>query len=196
MAERLRMFLFISALFCSLPLSAHKLKVFAMAQDETIQGQAYFVGGAGASGAQIRIKDADGNELARLTPDADGRFEYRIESPMDYEVVADTLDGHRTSWSLKAEEFSSGLAAMTVKPADSREEGASDSASEPLNTEKSRLTEERCGQIVSRQTRSLSDALRACEERQRLRDILGGLGYIVGLAGLGLWWSRRRRDRS
>jgi nickel transport protein len=192
MADRLRLLLFFCVLLCSLPLSAHKLKVFAMAEGETIQGQAYFVGGSGASGAEIRINDADGNQLACLKPDAEGRFEYRIESAMDYEVVVDTLDGHRASWSLKAAEFSPAVGAMTDKPVGSSQEQPGYSASEPVVTEERRDTEAQCGQIASRQRDSLRDALRACEERQRLRDILGGLGYIAGLAGLGLWWSSRR----
>jgi nickel transport protein len=58
------------------------------------------------------------------------------------------------------------------------------------------VTNTRVEQAVARQLGPLRDALRACEEQRRLRDILGGLGYIVGLAGLGLWWrSRRRRQQ-
>jgi nickel transport protein len=48
-------------------------------------------------------------------------------------------------------------------------------------------------QAVARQIRPLREALQAHEERVRMRDILGGIGYIVGLAGLALWWSSRRR---
>lgn len=196
MADRLRALLFVAALLCCQPLMAHKLKVFAMTEGETIQGQAYFVGGAAASGAVIRIKDGEGKELELLKPDAEGRFEYRIESVMDYEVVADTLDGHQASWSLKATEFSPGLAAISVSPAAPSESGAGVPDVDSAQTGEGVITQEACKSAMSRQTASLSDALRACEERQRLRDILGGLGYIVGLAGMGLWWSSRRRGRS
>lgn len=195
MADRLRPLLLTGLLLCSFPLSAHKLKVFALAEGVTIQGQAYFVGGAPASGAEIRIKDGEGNLLARLQPDTQGHFSYRIERVMDYEVVADTRDGHQMSWFLKAAEFTPESAAMT--PAGASEGEAGDPASASPGTEQSRTKRQACGENASHPSESMVAALRDCESRQRLRDILGGLGYIVGLAGLGLWWSGRRgRGRS
>ncbi len=46
---------------------------------------------------------------------------------------------------------------------------------------------------VARQVRPLREELAAAQDRAALRDILGGLGYILGLAGLALWWDARRR---
>ncbi|MFP4077364.1 MAG: hypothetical protein ACLFTD_12930, partial [Halochromatium sp.] len=48
-------------------------------------------------------------------------------------------------------------------------------------------------QAVARQLRPLREALAEAQARVAFRDLLGGLGYIAGLAGLGLWWTRRRR---
>jgi nickel transport protein len=45
---------------------------------------------------------------------------------------------------------------------------------------------------VARQIRPLREALEAERSRARLHDILGGLGYIAGLAGLALWWRSRK----
>jgi nickel transport protein len=47
---------------------------------------------------------------------------------------------------------------------------------------------------VARQVRPLRKETLAAREAARLRDVLGGLGYILGLTGLGLWW-HCRRDR-
>jgi nickel transport protein len=47
---------------------------------------------------------------------------------------------------------------------------------------------------VNRQVRPLRAQLIAAEERTRLQDILGGIGYIAGLTGLVLWWRSRRPD--
>ncbi|MEJ2456241.1 MAG: hypothetical protein P8103_19125 [Candidatus Thiodiazotropha sp.] len=56
------------------------------------------------------------------------------------------------------------------------------------------VTEAALERAVARQIRPLREALQGYEEQVRLRDIIGGIGYIVGLAGLGLWWGRRRKD--
>jgi nickel transport protein len=44
---------------------------------------------------------------------------------------------------------------------------------------------------VARQIQPLREELIAAEDRVRLRDILGGVGYILGLTGLALWWRCR-----
>jgi hypothetical protein len=48
-------------------------------------------------------------------------------------------------------------------------------------------------QAVARQILPLREALAEAQAQASFRDVLGGLGYIVGLAGLGLWWTRRRQ---
>ncbi len=50
-------------------------------------------------------------------------------------------------------------------------------------------------QAVARQVRPLREALAEAQGQASFRDLLGGLGYIAGLAGLGLWWARRREQR-
>lgn len=172
MVDHMRLMLLLTVLFCSLPLSAHGLKVYAEVEGESIHGHVHFAGGAAAGSVQISITGADGEVLDVLKPDPDGHFTYRIKSPADLVVVADSLDGHQASWSVKAEAFTA------LPPA-----GADPVAG---------VT---CAEALAAKTGPLREALTACEERQRLRDILGGLGYIVGLAGLGLWWGGRRQRR-
>ncbi|WP_207148805.1 hypothetical protein [Lamprobacter modestohalophilus] len=50
-------------------------------------------------------------------------------------------------------------------------------------------------QAVARQILPLREALAEAQAQASFRDLLGGLGYIAGLAGLGLWWTRRREQR-
>jgi nickel transport protein len=184
-------------LLLCLPLQAHKLKVFATAEGEKIIGQAYFVGGAGAGGAAIRITDTDGLVLAQPEPDAEGNFSYRVNRRMDYRVVADSRDGHLASWNLRADEFSSELPGepLTEAPVTGglAAPESAPSASPVPSTASGALTLQQVEAAVARQIRPLREAMQAQEERVRLRDIVGGIGYIIGVAGLGLWWSSRRR---
>jgi nickel transport protein len=59
------------------------------------------------------------------------------------------------------------------------------------------VLEQAIERVLARQIHPLREALVAAEDRVRVQDILGGLGYILGLTGLGLWWSCRagRRER-
>lgn len=146
---------------------AHKLKLFAQTEGDWIRGRVYFVGGAGASGAQIRVQDAAGQVLAELTPDASGQFAYPIPTPMNvppsYQLIARTGDGHVAHWTLTAVSETAPSASACIDP---------------------------CPDATA------AEIAAECE-RIRFRDVLGGIGYIFGLTGLLLWWrSRRRADRA
>jgi nickel transport protein len=184
----------IGLLLCT-PLQAHRLKVFATAEGARIDGTAYFVGGAKASGATIEVLDPQGRELARVTPDEDGAFSYIATQRMDHEFVADSRDGHRASWTVRADELPADLpppddtGSLPEQPAADGQVPVSAPAAAVDDGKLVSLVE----RAVARQVRPLREELDAYGDRVRLHDILGGLGYIAGIAGLGLWWRNRRR---
>lgn len=49
---------------------------------------------------------------------------------------------------------------------------------------------------VARQIKPLREELAAYKEQAKFRDLLGGLGYLLGLAGLGAWLSQRRKNKA
>ena len=194
MADRRHLAALLICGLLSTPLPAHTLKVFAAAEGERILGEAYFVGGAPAVGAVIRIMDSGGHELARLQPDGQGQFDYRVDRRMSYRVVADSLDGHRASWTVGADELSPRLPEPDQGSTAPGSGAAGDAgAAEPIagNIPQCGL-EDAVERAMARQVKPLREELRAHEERVRFRDVLGGLGYIVGLAGLGVWLNSRR----
>lgn len=197
--SRLALLLTVS-LLASTPLYAHRLKVFATADGALIEGTAYFLGGAKATGAVITVRDPQGRELARLTPDASGSFSYTAKQRIDHEVVADSRDGHRASWTVRADELPAALPSpenMKMAAAEAAEavtEGAPVSPAMSTGGVTDAAVVSLVEQAVARQVRPLREELMAYGEQVRLHDILGGFGYIAGIAGLGLWW-RSRRDR-
>ncbi len=173
-----------AALLAASPeLGAHRLKVFAFAEAGRVEGSVYFVGGAPAPGASITVLGPDGEELARPEVNAAGEFAFQVAGPVDHRIVAATGDGHQAGWNVGAAEL--GVAAGTSSRAPSRD-GAPSAAGPPDDL--AALVE----QAVARQIVPLRRQLVACDEQARLRDVLGGLGYILGLAGLAAWWRSRR----
>lgn len=166
------------------PASAHKLKVYAFVTGRSIEGSVYFAGGSAAPGASVQIKDASGQTLAELAPDADGRFNYRAPSPSDITIVASSPDGHRATWQVAASAFAptTGNAPMPIKP---------QATPSPVAARDCSL-EDTVEAAVARQVQPLREELIAMRDEVRLHDVLGGIGYIFGLTGLALWWHRRR----
>lgn len=188
----------------SAPVQAHKLKVFASAEGARISGSAYFAGGGAASGARIQIRDGDGRVLADLTPDGEGKFVYPVQAPVDHLIRAITGDGHQAEWRVPAADLAAGFAfggaiAQDVEGVDRDppsivvDTEASSTPSTPIQTLDPAM-ESAIEHAVARQIRPLREQLAAAEDRIRFQDILGGIGYILGLTGLALWWTSRRQS--
>lgn len=169
------------------PALAHRLQVFAFADGGRIEGSAYFAGGGGAAAvSRIRILDTQGRLLAELAPDSQGAFGYQARAAEDHLVVAETGDGHRAEWRVSAAELGPGFPGGAPQAAD----GLAGPPSQhlPAGAELAVLVE----QAVARQVRPLREELALAQGRAMLRDVLGGIGYILGLAGLLVWWRSRR----
>lgn len=175
----------------SAPLHAHGLKVFAYAEGARVEGSVHFAGGGPAGGARVRVFTPDGRVLAELESAADGTFGYQPSEAVDQVIRARTAEGHAAEWALQAEELHAAVAASGKHPMTApflAEEGSSGAAQPSSAGDLEALIEG----AVARQVRPLREQLVAYEERVRLRDLIGGIGYILGLAGLVLWWRSRR----
>lgn len=191
MAERGLWLVLLIGLLISSGAEAHRLSVFAAAEGDRIVGSAYFAGGHPAQGARVLIQDEAGTVLATMTPDPSGRFSYQVRAPTTYLVVVEGGDGHRAEWRVGADEFAGAGAVPAAEPPSPSVTPVSAAAVDGDVVSPALLAA--IETAVARQVRPLREELAAAEERVRLHDVLGGLGWILGLAGLGLWWTRRRR---
>jgi nickel transport protein len=189
---------------------AHKLQVFASAEGALISGSAYFAGGGAASGARIEIRDGEGALLAEILPDREGKFDYAASSPVDHLIRAITADGHDAEWRVAGDELGAGFASAAAPVggvgmphrAETPPATVAGSAplagsnpvitAAPLQTSPDPALEAAIERAIARQIRPLREQLKAAEDRVLIQDILGGLGYILGLTGLALWWMARR----
>jgi nickel transport protein len=185
--------------------SAHGVEVFAYAEGARIQGSAHFAGGS-AAGLRVLIQDSAGSTLAELTPADDGSFSYRARDPLEHRIIAQSADGHRAEWRVTAEELAAGFpghrdragagiaaGAPTPPRRDAETVSGGRVAVEPAALDP--LVEAAIGRAVARQVGPLRQELAADRRRARLQDVLGGIGYIVGLAGFALWWRSRHPQR-
>ncbi|WP_027856773.1 carboxypeptidase-like regulatory domain-containing protein [Marinobacterium jannaschii] len=159
---------------------AHLLKLFASAENGQISGYVYFSGGAKVQQAAVNISDSSGALLGELKTDPQGAFSYRSQKPVDHLISASTLDGHAATWTISAAEL--GGQAISANPANSA--AAATASRDNLD--------QRIEAAVARQVRPLREAIERQQEKARLQDIFGALGYIAGLAGLALWWRSRQ----
>lgn len=202
-----------------LPLSAaaHKLNVFAWSSGNEIQGEVMLSGGRKAKQVKIILENAASHAvLLETDTDEQGKFrfplpEQAVQDKPDLLVVANAGEGHRGEWLLKASEYA-GVAAPasqsadqgdTTAPAAQEETAAESSSSADSGTvqQAAAADVQTLRQIVAEElNKGLTPVRQALaessEHKPSIQDILGGIGWIVGMAGLAAWMQSRRKQQS
>lgn len=202
MSDRRRLPMFLAAwlLAAAAPTTAlaHQVYVFASVDGHTIQGKVYFRGQIAAQGVTVTAFDPAGRELAKTTTDDQGQFHLEAKYRCDYRLLADAGDGHGAEWVVAAAQLPADLPPRDVAAADAgpaAEDVKTSTPSAPAavpadNAPPPAASNELAG--LRADINALRQQLIESDQRVRLRDILGGIGYILGLAGLAFYLAARR----
>ncbi|MDL2207212.1 hypothetical protein LJB82_00645 [Desulfovibrio sp. OttesenSCG-928-M16] len=148
------------------PCFAHGVFIFAWAEGDRLCSESYFSKKSKVRGGQVDVLFADGELLASGRTDDAGLVCFAApQKADDLLFVLNAGMGHRADFLLPAAQVAEALAAP-APPA------SSEPAPVPLHK---------------------AAAGESAAAGPSWRDILGGLGWIIGLAGLGAWYSSRRR---
>ena len=176
----------------AMPAFGHRLKVFATVEGRKISGYAYFPGGGRAAGVTVVATAPDGSELGRATTNEKGEFEMTATRRCDHTLVAETLDGHKATFVVEAADLPEDLPPLAGGAPAERKETPAPAPPSVESTdagELKKLVEE----AVARELRPLREQLDALEARRRVQDIIGGIGYIVGVCGVVFYLLARRK---
>ncbi len=168
---------------------AHRVNVYAYAEAGKIYGEAYFVDGTRAKNSEFKVLRQDTGEVVlQGRTDDSGQFSFPIPGPYGLKIILRASMGHENEYLIEKDEV---LEALGMKAQETqRTETSSKVDSVPHDTPSQDLEavlERHLGPLRKELVR-----LRQAQERPHLRDILGGLGYIMGLVGLYLYMRSRR----
>ena len=157
-------FLMFFLLVLLIPFSAHAhgIHVFATIEGKTITGSVYFSGGGKAKNVPVEIVGPNGKKLGRTLTNEKGEFSFNTQMKCDHRIVVQTPDGHRAECLVRAKDIGNNLSETALQDTIDR--------------------------AVAKQIRPLREQLDRYERQVRFRDLLGGLGYILGLTGLILYF--------
>jgi nickel transport protein len=190
------------ALGAAAPALAHKVVVFATVDGQTIRGEAYFRGGDPVRSATVSVVGPDRAPLGETTTDDEGKFTFPIRSHLAHTLIVDAGEGHAGEYTVSADELPGDLpdAPSVSGPAVPEPTIPAELALETA-TASTRIHEETLEAEVNAlagQVAALRKDLDQYKNQLRLQDLLGGVGYILGLMGLAFYFLgvRRREDRS
>ena len=186
----------ILALSCApLPALAHKVIAGVFASGDAIEGELGFSNGDMAADTEVVVTDPNGTELGRTVTDTDGFFIYTPTQPVAHTFFADLGAGHVAEVTMSAEDVAGIMGVASVeqaaeKTANQTSETVSGAAVVASLSDEERLV---IAKAVRDEMRPLRREIASYREHNDLQTILGGIGYIVGLFGLGFYLAARRK---
>lgn len=185
---------------------AHKVNVFAYVEGDQVVVEAYFPDGRKCRDSTVEVFDSQGNRVLTGKTDAEGHFAFRPPVRTDLLIRLIASMGHQAEYTVSAAELS-GVEPLPSKPeappsapgAEAESSTGSDSAkaaessqSGPGAVDLSAL-EQAIDRAVARQILPLRRTIEEERDRRRFLDIVGGIGYIVGVMGLVAYLHSKRQ---
>ena len=190
----------VCCLLIASPALAHRVNIFAFVDGNEIQVECGFNRSQKVKQGAIEVRDAAGDLLVTGRTDDQGVFRFPIpqqaRSGSDLRIIVNAGEGHRNEWLLPAAEVA-GSAAPPAGPHSTATPEPSASPG-PQSSPPSSMDKEELERIVNAALDAKLSPIRQmlAEQSQRgveMRDIIGGLGWIVGLAGIAAYCRRRPR---
>jgi nickel transport protein len=187
---------------------AHKVTIFAWVEGDTVFTQSKFSGGRKAQNSTVAVYGPQGNQLLEGKTDENGEFSFKIPQKTDLKVVLKASMGHQAEWVIPVEEID---ATAADRPGRISQNAIQNSAKEPLlnspaiHTAKSEPAlnlvyvqpqelQKIIDQSLDKKLQPLTHMLAGIVDRgPGITEIFGGIGYIFGLVGVGLYVANRHR---
>jgi nickel transport protein len=163
--------------------------IFALVEGDTVKTISKFSGGKRVKKGEVVVMDLQGHTLLKGMTNEEGEFSFKIPKREALKVVLKAGMGHRAEWTIPTEEVTGSpneTKDMAPEQIQNPSEGRKDSSeSYALKTVASDEIEAAVEKALDRRLQPIVTMLeRIHEPKTSLKDILGGIGYIVGLVGI------------
>jgi nickel transport protein len=185
---------------------AHKVIVFAWVEGNTVYTESKFSGGKKVKNAPIEVFDAHGKKLLDGQTDESGKFSFKVPQKNEMKIVLLAGMGHRGEWTITRDDFGEEIE-ENIKNMDSKNNMSTQTSpmieSKAVHKEKNAipcLTSEEIQMIVEKTLEKQMNPLLtklnkllAPNTSPDVSDIFAGIGYILGLMGIGAYFNYRRK---
>jgi nickel transport protein len=178
---------------------AHRVSVFAWVEDDMVHVEGKFAGGKHVKSGEIIVYDLQGQEMLRGKPDENGTFAFKPDRWVPMRIVLQAGMGHRGEWTIGAEDLANAKGPVLERMLEKEnlpEERTKSLAALQSNTG---LTPEEIallvGDVMDAKLKPVLAALREMRDSgTSLKDVLGGIGYILGIVGVASYFHFRRKS--
>ena len=182
---------------------AHKVLLAAYVEGDTVFVESGFSDGTPCKNARIEVFDPSGNKLLEGKTNENGDFSFKPPQKTDLKLVLNAGMGHRGEYMVPADELQDivvGDQATRAKamPAPTAETRKPRDASETVARIDPKEIEVIVDRVIQKRLRPLIQLVAKSQRKTGFSptEIFGGIGYILGLMGIGMYFRYRKGSKS
>ncbi len=167
---------------------AHKVNMFAHVEGDKVRVEGYFSDGKRAEKSRIQVFAPDGERLLEGTADDEGVFVFDVPRISDLRITLYAGVGHRAEYTVSEAELAGTANTAAADPVAT----ASSVAAGIAPAEVDAMVRKAVGEALLPVMRSLSEL----KEQRGFSDIVGGIGFIIGVLGVFFYVKARRMTKT
>lgn len=186
-------FTFLIIIMMDVSAFAHKVNVFAYVEGEKIYTESYFNDGKKCIDSKIEVFDNQGNKLLEGLTDKEGEFSFEVPSEDEnLKIVLTASMGHRAEYSISADEIRGSVGLIKEENEEPVSIVFPETSSVDLKEIQS-IIEDTLDEKLKPIMREIIEIKKSQEDRISPTEIIGGIGYIIGIFGIAAYFLSRKR---
>ncbi len=181
--------------------SCHRVNVFAWYDGDRVSGNAYFSSGRPAKDSKIVVRNKTTGEEFQIHTNEKGDFSFTPKKKGKYEIELFAGEGHKATTVVMVSSISGSVSSQQVE-GPSLPKGQNTQAKTALTAQKGDIKNVSCGDLSTVIDRVLQKRLEPIRQelkriaisqtRVTMKDVIAGLGYIVGIMGIWAYISSKK----
>jgi nickel transport protein len=188
---------------------AHKVNIYAYAEDGMVHSESYFVDGTKCKNSVLEVFDEkDRTKLLEGKTDEEGKFSFKIPKATSLKLVLHASMGHQADFTIGEDEVREAMGVKQTSKSPSVKVSSKSESSTSMKTQKKEtaeiselkgISESEIEAIVeSAVDKKLQPVMRMLVKLQEssgkpgITEIVGGIGYIIGILGIVAYFKARK----
>jgi len=183
-------FIFLIIIMMDVSVFAHKVNIFAFVEGDKVYTESYFNDGKKCIDSKIEVFDNQGNKLLEGLTDEEGAFSFEIPpGDGDLKIVLTASMGHQAEYNISADELSGAAGLIKEEPEEPVSVISPETSSVDLKEIQS-IIEDALDEKLKPIMREIK---KSQEDKISPTEIIGGIGYIIGIFGIVAYFLSRKR---
>lgn len=189
-------FIFLIIIIMDVSVFAHKVNIFAYVEGDKVYTESYFSDGKKCVESKIEVFDNQGNKLLEGLTDEEGMFSFKIPPEDvidgDLKIILTASMGHRAEYIIRADELGD-VAGLIEEKIEEPVSAVSPEISSVDLKEIQSLIEDTLDEKLEPIIREMREIRKSQEDRISPTEIIGGVGYIIGIFGIIAYFLSRKK---